>query len=375
MNNPFLTKGYVSSDLFCDREAETEEILSRIANGVDTTLFSPRKYGKTGLILHVFDEIKRRNLPYETVYVDVYSTLSVNGFVKAMAEAILEKFPPKTSVGERFMQLLRSVRPTISYDSVTGEPGVEFGFTSPVQREHTLKTLFSFLNCQDSTIVLAIDEFQQITEYEENNVEAMLRTLTQQMHNVRFIYCGSKRHTLAQMFTDTNRPFFSSTRSLTLDKIDADVYGCFIRRLFARDGREVTDDALAYILEWSRRHTFYTQSLCNELYAMGHSQVDYDLVLHAAHNIIDRESSNFLQIRNLITPQQWRIMIAVAKEQEVSQVTSASFLSKYGIGSATNCRRAIDSLTDKELLLEHITPTTRSYQVYNVFLSRWLETL
>lgn len=373
--NPFLTKGYLSSEYFCDRVVETEELLSRIENGVDTTLISPRKYGKTGLILHLFDEIAKHGLPYETVYVDIYSTLSSNDFVKTMAEAILDKFPEKTTIGNRFMQLLRSIRPSVSYDVVTGEPEIEFNFASPVQREHTLKTLFSFLNSQEKTVVLAIDEFQQITEYEEKNIEAILRTLTQQMHNVRFIYCGSKRRTLTQMFADANRPFFSSTRSLTLDRINNAVYADFIRRMFAKGEMTVEDDAMSFILDWSRTHTFYTQTLCNEVYSTGEAVVTLSIVQCAAHDIIDRESMNFLQIRNLVTPQQWKILMAVAKEQEVSQITSAAFLAKYKIGSATNCRRAIESLTEKELILENITPTTRSYQIYNVFFSRWLETL
>ena len=93
----------------------------------------------------------------------------------------------------------------------------------------------------------------------------------------------------------------------------------------------------------------------------------------ASREILEKESSNFLQIRDLITDQQWRMLIAVAKEQSVQGVTSADFLAKYQIGSATNARRNLESLTDKELLLETITPTERSYSVYNVFLSRWLE--
>ena len=80
--NPFIIKGYKSKKFFCDRIAETQVLLSNIANGVDTTLISPRKYGKTGLILHLFDQIRKKSLPYHTLYVDIYSTLSLEDFVK-----------------------------------------------------------------------------------------------------------------------------------------------------------------------------------------------------------------------------------------------------------------------------------------------------
>lgn len=371
--NPFQIKGYISPNYFCDREKETAELLSNISNGVDTTLISPRKYGKTGLILHTFEMIQREKLNYETVYVDIYATLSLEDFVKTLAEAILQKFPEKSSIGERFMNILRGIRTLISYDTITGEPEIEFSYNMPSQREYTLKMLFQFLNSQDSTVVLAIDEFQQIAEYEEKNVEALLRTVTQQMHNIRFIYSGSNRRTLSEMFASANRPFFSSTKTITMHRIDKCVYGDFIRRKFEENNRNISQETLDYIMEWTRCHTFYTQSLCNELFATGEKDLTLELVMRTSRNILERESSTFLQIRSLVTPQQWRILIAVACEHDVSQLTSAQFLTKYKIGSATNCRRSIESLTEKELILETLFISGKSYRIYNVFFSRWLE--
>lgn len=373
VKNPFPIKGYVAAEYFCDRENETAELLSNIRNSVDTTLISPRKYGKTGLILHTFNMMYRQGMEYEAVYVDIYATLSLEDFVKTMAEAILQKFPEKTTIGDKFLNLLRGIRTLISYDAVTGEPEVEFSFSMPSQREYTLKMLFSFLDSQPIPVVLAIDEFQQIAEYEEKNVEALLRTVTQQMHNIRFIYSGSNRRTLSEMFVSANRPFFSSTKTMTMHRIERVVYSNFIRSKFTKHGRSVTPEALDYIMEWTNCHTFYTQSLCNEIFATGEKEVTLGYVMRVARDILERESSTFLQIRSLVTPQQWRVLVAVACEHEVSQLTSAHFLTKYKIGSATNCRRAVESLTEKELLLETLSLTGKSYRIYNVFFSRWLE--
>lgn len=369
--NPFPAKGYVSAEYFCDREDETRALLSNIQNGIDTTLISPRKYGKTGLILHTFDKIATDRLNYATIYVDIFATLSLNDFIKTLTDAVLDVFPEKTSIGEKFLALLKGYRPTMTYDPVNGTPQIEFNYTSPSDKEHTLKGLFTFLNSQDTKVVLAIDEFQQITTYPEKNIEALLRTYTQQMHNVRFIYCGSKKTTMTQMFNDATRPFYSSTRQLTLDKIDAEKYGQFIKDKFSPI--TVDDDALDYILKWTRRHTFYTQSLCNQIYGMQPERVTMEIVHQACNEILESENSNFLQIRDLITSQQWRLLIAIAKEQSVTNVTSATFLAKYSIGSATNARRNIKSLTEKELLLEDIGLSSKCHCVYNVFLSRWME--
>lgn len=372
LENPFITKGYVSAEYFCDRDSETNELISNIKNGRDTTLVSPRKFGKTGLILHTFETIKKKRFKFDTLYVDIYATLSLSDLTKTLAESILQAFPERTTIGKAFLAFLKGLRPTLTYDSVSGAPQLQFNYGTSAEKEYTLKSLFEFLNTRDRDVVLAIDEFQQITEYPEKNVEALLRTYVQSMRNIHFIFCGSKKRLMAEMFTCANRPFFSSTSTLTLDKIDNDKYADFIAGLFKAVGRSIDDEALAWILHWTRRHTFYTQSLCNEVFARG-GNVTLPLAKSAARYILDRESPYFLQYRELLTRQQWLLLVAVAKEGSVSKLTSAKFLKQYGIGSVTNARRAAQSLVEKELLLTTETKDKTEYQVYDVFLSHWLE--
>lgn len=368
--NPFLVKGYISPNYFCDREKETAILLSNIENGIDTTLISPRKYGKTGLIQHVFYLIKEQNIPFETIYVDIFATQSLHDLVRALTEAIIAKFPEKSSIGKKFLSFIKGYKPIISYDLISGNPQIEFGFHTENEKEYTLKGILTFLNTQKKQVVLAIDEFQQITEYPETNVEALLRTYIQQLHNIRFIFCGSKKTLMTQMFNDANRPFFSSTQQISLNKINTNAYSEFIREKFKP--ATITDEAIQFILDWTKTHTFYTQSLCNEIYSKQYKDITLEHAHKAAKDILEKEASNFLQIRELVTTQQWRMLIAIAKEESVTSVTSATFLTKYKIGSATNARRCLESLTQKELLLENLTLEHKSYSIYNVFFARWL---
>jgi DNA-binding MarR family transcriptional regulator len=75
----------------------------------------------------------------------------------------------------------------------------------------------------------------------------------------------------------------------------------------------------------------------------------------------------------MLTSAQWNFMIAVAKEGEVSQITAQKFISKYNIGTPANAKRILKSLIEKELILESVSKNNTVYQVYDVFLSRWLE--
>ena len=91
LDNPFILEPFKSKEYFCDREQETEEIIRNITNGRNTTLISPRRLGKTGLIFRVYEEIRQRNLPYEAIYADISDTLSLEDFIKVLSDAVVAK--------------------------------------------------------------------------------------------------------------------------------------------------------------------------------------------------------------------------------------------------------------------------------------------
>lgn len=371
--NPFLIKGYLSPEYFCDRIEETETLLRNINNGADTTLISPRKYGKTGLIYHLFETIQRNKLPIETLYVDIFATRSMSDFIKVMAEAVLKKFPEKSAIGSKFLTFIKGLRPVISYDTLTGIPQIQINYQLTSEKEHTLGGVLEFIDSQGIEIVLAIDEFQQITEYPEKNIEALLRTHIQQMHNTRFIFCGSKRTIMTEMFLSARRPFFSSSKVMSLGKIDRETYKQFIKAHFEQGGMSIETDALEYIMDWTQGYTFYTQTLCNAIYGMQPDTIGMEEVKKACVDILEGLTDNYLQYRELVTPAQWNFLIAVAKEGIVEQPTSTQFLSKYNIGGATSAKRMAKSLSEKELLLPIVGKKRTAYQIYDIFFLRWIE--
>jgi len=372
MENPFLLKGYKSRNLFCDREDELLKLFSNIENGVDTTLISSRRMGKTGLILHLFEQLKK-NKEIECLYVDINFALSQSDFNKLLAETILKKFPEKTPIGKKFINILKGFRPVISFDGITGEPQIQIDYISDNEKTNTLQGLLHFLNSQKSLIVFAIDEFQQINEFPEQNTETILRSIIQHLHNIRFIFCGSKQTMMTDMFSNAKRPFFASTQFLFLDKISENSYSQFIKKLFAKYGKQIDCEIIQFILTWTKRHTFYTQSLCNMVFNLSEKIVTMNDVKKSCIEIMKRNENIYLQYKQLLTVAQWKYLIAVAKEQELEQHTSKKFISKYNIGTPTDSRRLIKTLLEKDLILETITKDRTFYRVYDVFFSHWLE--
>ena len=374
MFNPFTLVPYVSKELFCNRVEETKNIADYLLGGSSVTLISPRRYGKTGLIFRVFEEVKERDSSIDVLYVDIYSSNCVDDFIKLFAEAIVNTLKKKSAISS-FFRFLGGIRPVISYDGITGNPKVSITYRDEEEKRSSLISIFKYLENRKNRVIVAIDEFQQIRNYPNIMMESLLRTHIQTLKNVRFIFSGSKKHIMTGMFTDARSPFYESSRVLFLDKIDKKVYSSFIRTIFEKYGRTVDDAAIEFITSWTKLHTFYTQSLCNHIFVKEDNYVSLEAAKRSASQILAENEQQFLEIRNLLTPNQWNFLKAVALEGEVRQPTSGKFIQKYSIGIPANAKRILQALLDKELILTTNTREYTYYSVYNVFLSRWLESL
>ena len=375
MDNPFIINNYESKELFCDREEELQLMMRNCLNQTNMTLISQRRLGKTGLVFRLFDELAETHPEVHCVYFDIFASRNLDDFIKLFSEAVMRSFQPKTPVGERLLNYIKSFRPIVTYDSLTAQPQLLLDYHTNHEKEYTLRGLFDFLDDQNVPIIVAIDEFQQIREYPEKNMEALLRTYIQQCKNLNFIFSGSKMHIMADIFANERKPFYSSTAFVSLDKISEGSYSVFIRKLFGKCGRNITDEAVQFILEWTQRVTYYTQQLCHAIFANGNMMIDLAVVKLACDQILKQGEPVYLQYRQMLTDKQWNYLIAVAKEGSVRQITAADFLSRYQIGGPSSSRKTADSLAKMGMLNAEATLEGTVYSVGDVFFSHWLERL
>ena len=233
--------------------------------------------------------------------------------------------------------------------------------------------MFDFLEKQQTPIIIAIDEVQQIANYPEKNTEAILRTIIQTLKNITFIFSGSHKHLLLEMFNSAKRPFFSSTQTISLGSIPKEKYTEFILKLFNDNKKNIDSNSIEFILKWTRKHTYYTQALCNKIFTQSKSNITKELVFQACDTLLKEQEGVFFQYRNLLTSSQWNLLKAIAKEDKVFQPTGNTFISKYSLGNPASVKRSLEALVTKEMVHKETTETENYYQVYDCFLSRWLE--
>lgn len=370
--NPFPISNYISKEYFCDRKKELKLLLRNAENGINTTLISVRRYGKSALIKRLFEEISSENDEFG-VYIDLYATRHFKDFTEIVSLALMQQFPEKKSLGKKFLAYLKGFRPIISYDALTGQPEIQFEFKAQQDYERTLSGILQFLDSQNKQIIIALDEFQQVANYPESNTEAILRTIIQNLKNIRFIFSGSNKHLMIEIFNNAKRPFFSSTQTIGLQEIDSEIYDNFIKEKFNQRKREISQEAIDFIIDWTLRHTYYTQMVCNQVYATRKKKIDIGLVKEICNEILISQHSIFIQYRNLLTPNQWELMIAIAKEEKLIQPQSKTFLQKYQLGAASSVQKSLDILLSKEMVFSVNEENAFYYRVYDLFLMRWLQ--
>ena len=180
---------------------------------------------------------------------------------------------------------------------------------------------------------------------------------------------------MADIFANEKKPFYNSTSFVSLDRISEESYSAFIRQLFNERQRSITDEALQFILDWTRRHTYYTQQLCHTVFANGNEAVTINEVKKACEQLMKQGEAVYLQYRQMLTDKQWDYLIAVAKEGSVQQITSSAFLKTHKIGTPSVSRRLAEALCEKGLLNDDVAINGTTYTLSDVFLSHWMERL
>lgn len=370
IKNPFVIGTYVAADYFCDREQETAILRKNLDNGRNVALIAPRRLGKTGLIQHLFHNKEIRK-EYNTLFVDLYSTNTLAEMVQMLANAIYEQLKSKTDRWwEKFSTVISSLSIGLSVDHLTGQPSFQISLGQIHSPEVSLQQIFNYLETTEKPCIVAIDEFQQIAHYAEKNVEALLRTYIQKCANTHFIFSGSKRHMMTQIFNSPSRPFYQSAICMSLEPLPLEVYADFAEKKFKEYHKNIERNVIHRVYQDFDGFTWYVHMILNEMFALTDEEgtCNMDLYPQALDNVILSQQNLYNEQMSLLAPKQKMVLEAIALEKKARGVTSAAFIKKYSLPSTSSVQAAMKGLLEKEL----ITQTEDVFQVYDYFFAHWL---
>ncbi|MCM1140983.1 MAG: ATPase [Muribaculum sp.] len=368
--NPFVIGRYAGPEYFCDREEQLAFLEKSITNGRDVAIISPRRMGKSGLIEHFFAQEVIGN-EYMTIFVDVYATSTVAELVAILGQAVFQAvMREKDSPWQRFIEGLKSLRPTVTFDANTGVPSLSLTAVNLIQPELTLAEIFDYLESAPRPAIVAIDEFQEISKYGGGKAEALLRSHIQRSPRTRFIFAGSEQTVMTAMFNSMKRPFYQSCLMLHLQPIEVRAYVEFGMRKFSEYGKVGNEEVIRTVYHNMSGITWFVQIMLNELFAItpkgGHLRTE-DIPV-AEQNIIGVQEYNYRDLMARLSPMQRSLAIYLAKNGSVNNIMSAESLAASGFKTAASMQSACKGLVKAGLA----TKTDDAYYLYDIFFATWL---
>ncbi|MEQ2546334.1 MULTISPECIES: AAA family ATPase [Alistipes] len=371
--NPFIVTGKIEPEYFCDRVTESARLVKSVTNGNNMVIISPRRMGKTGLIQFCYDKPEIAD-EYYTFFIDILHTSSLREFTYLLGREIYETLLPRSrKMANLFIQTIKSISGKFGFDPITGMPTFNVELGDIDRPEYTLDEIFQYLARADKPCIVAIDEFQQIAKYPEKNIEAQLRTHIQKLRNCNFIFAGSERHMMQEMFTSAARPFYHSADMLELKAIVPKIYIPFIAGHFEKRNRRIASDDIERVYNLFKGHTYYVQKTFNEAFAdtPEGEECTLETIRAAIDNMVASNDTIFREILSNIPEKQKELLYAIAKEGEAERITSAAFIKRHSLASASSVQSAMKKLLEKDI----ITEINKVFSVTDKLFAMWMNRL
>jgi AAA+ ATPase superfamily predicted ATPase len=368
MENPFSYTSIVRGEAFCNRQTEQTELLKFIAGSQNLLLYSHRRYGKSSLIYKLFNRLERQRPKIDTLYVELYGTLSEKDFVAAVLASLNQIESKLEKLVKLVRSALRSVKLGMSIDPITGSPGVSVSFDSGYN-EAMLSSVLGLLGSlsEKRKLMVVFDEFQEIAKYKQVGFEKRLRAIIQQHGNISYFFCGSQRHILSEIFTNQNRAFYKLAQSYPLARIQTDQYVPWAQKLFSKAGKEIETAIIEEIVSRCENHPMYVQQFLFYLWEEKDTALSIDTVDEIELRILQSSRNEFLNLWDSLTLNQKKTLklIVLTGGKEMFYAKS---LHAVDLNAGSQVTRALEKLVGDDIVLKN-----DDYKIQDVMFKKWIQ--
>jgi hypothetical protein len=364
MENPFSFSDYVAGEAFCNRATEQKDLIYYARNSQNVLLYSHRRMGKTSLLHQVIRRLKRAKPRVPSIYIDLYGTLDENDFI----DAVLTGLTQLESKFERILKQMAGLKVTGSIDPITDLPTLSASIKpreKPEYLEKALNLMASYSNKQKLLVVF--DEFQEVAKYSEAGFEKRLRRVIQGHRNISYIFSGSQKHILIEMFGSAKRAFYKMARSYPLEKIEIRHFIGWAQNLFKKKNINLPQEIITNIVERSEHQPIYVQQFLFDLWRS--ATVSLAVVDEIENSIITSQKNQFIVLWDLLTQNQKKALRLLA-ETEGKGIYAAEQLQRVGFNSGSVLQRALAALIEKEIISKN-----DRFQFQDAMLKKWVQSL
>lgn len=343
---------------FCNREKEKKFLADNILKCRHTVLIGPRRYGKSSLVFQTMDMplMREHNIPLASI--DLFLAHDDNAVIKRMLEGVSQAISRILPIDQKILIQLQAI-----FGKFRVSLGA-YGFHVDAALEHqaalnAVDHIFSALEGlnrlakeQKKKLVFFIDEFQDIKEAESARaIQGAIRHIAQETSEITFIFSGSNRRLLLELFDERSQPLYMLCDRLSLERIASVDYRKHLRKLAEKRWHKAIAEPIEdKIFALTELHPYYINLLCHELWQASTPPERSDSVIDAWEICCQTHEDRFVAELEKLTAKQQDILKALAI-QPVTTPTGLVF-SHRTKASVSTINQTMRSLMDKDMIFK-----------------------
>lgn len=355
MGIPFTFGKIVSGKDFANRHVELESLKQYFLAGTNVIMISPRRWGKSSLILNALEKTVRADKQVRYCYIDLFNVKTESEFYELLAKEILKSVSNNLEdvislAGKFLSNLIPQI--TFSPDNINS---FSLGLNWKEVKKHPDELLGLAQKMAESKkikLIVCIDEFQNISEFKDSlKFQKKLRANWQRHSKVTYCLFGSKRHMMQEVFASVSMPFYKFGELMLLEKISLQEWVKFIQRRFNETEKSINAQVASLIAELVECHPYYVQQLAQQSWFRSKKNCTAEIVNEAYQNLIRQLSLLYQTLTDGLTSTQINFLKAVINGEQ--HFSASGTLKQYSLGTSANITRIKNTLLQKEIIDVH----------------------
>ena len=352
MDTPFIFGKVAKEENFTDRKKETALLVSNFDSLINTIIISPRRWGKSSLVYKASQIASANDPALRICKIDLFNVRNEEQFYSSLAQTVIKATSSRWEEAvENAKKFMTRIIPKIALgNDPMNEISFEFDWEEVKRDPDEILDLAENISAEKGyKVVICIDEFQNIAEFEDSlQLQKKLRSHWQQHQHVAYCLYGSKRHMMQDVFTSSSMPFYKFGDILYLEKIATPQWVDFICGRFSATGKQIDGQTSKLIVALADNHPYYVQQLAQQAWLRTEDKCNEGIVTEAHSALVEQLSLLFVTMTETLTYQQLNLLKAMVSGEK--SFSSARVMSKYHISSSSMVTRARQALIDKDIL-------------------------
>ena len=352
MNKPFNYGKIAEFNYFTNRTKEVKWLEMQINAGINCILMSPRRWGKSSLVQHTANTIRKKNSKIVFCFLDLYNIRSEKEFLELFSTTIIKATSSSFDDAVRnvkavFKQLIPSV-------AISADPNAEIELS--FNWKDLQKNMTEVLNLPEKIsvakniqVVVCVDEFQNISFMDDGIAfQKKLRAHWQKHQKANYILYGSRRHLMLDFFTKSSMPFYRFGEIMFLDKISEEHWVNYIVQRFVATNKKISNTYAATIAQAMKNHPYYVQQYAQAVWQQTTKTVNANNLYEATEDLLDQYTILYQKEVDMLTNFQLNFLKALSNNE--TAFGSKKILEDYELGTSANITRIKAALQNHEII-------------------------